>query len=60
MASAFYARTSSPRDKRLSGEFLLGYHCQRTALRYKANDGNDNPIAIDENMNETLNEGVPA
>jgi CRISPR-associated protein Csd1 len=23
-------------DKRLSGEFLLGYHCQREALRYSA------------------------
>jgi CRISPR-associated protein Csd1 len=30
-------------DKRLSGEFLLGYHCQRTALWAKRNGNSDPP-----------------
>lgn len=38
-------------DTRLSGEFLLGYHCQRQALRPSAKT--ENP----EESNETTNEG---
>ena len=33
-------------DKRLSGEFLLGYHCQRAALKPVV--GQDEPEAVDE------------
>lgn len=33
-------------DKRLSGEFLLGYHCQRAALKPAASQ--DAPAAVDE------------
>lgn len=29
-------------DKRLSGEFLLGYHCQREALKFKEDSNSDN------------------
>jgi CRISPR-associated protein Csd1 len=36
-------------DKKLSGEFLLGYHCQREALRQKT-------ITINENEPETVTE----
>jgi len=36
-------------DKRLSGEFLLGYHCQRAALKPVASQ--DAPDAIDETEN---------
>lgn len=37
-------------DKKLSGEFLLGYHCQREALRQKGD--------INENEQETVTETV--
>ena len=38
-------------DRRLTGEFLLGYHCQRAALRFKANqDANDSVDTEDENL----------
>ncbi len=36
-------------DKRLSGEFLLGYHCQRAALRPVV--GSDTVETTDENEN---------
>jgi len=29
-------------DKKLSGEFLLGYYCQRDALRKKSKDNDSN------------------
>ena len=29
-------------DKKLSGEFLLGYHCQREALRQKGSNTSEN------------------
>jgi CRISPR-associated protein Csd1 len=34
------------KDDKLSGEFLLGYHCQRTAL--KPPPGKDGIAAVDE------------
>lgn len=41
-----FARDDFSSDKRLSGEFLLGYHCQRAALKPVA--GPDVPDATDE------------
>jgi CRISPR-associated protein Csd1 len=39
-------------DKKLSGEFLLGYHCQRAALRKKEDEGSSDQ---DLNNEETVN-----
>jgi CRISPR-associated protein Csd1 len=37
-------------DRKLSGEFLLGYHCQREALRKKSGDTSENePETVIEN-----------
>ncbi len=35
-------------DKKLSGEFLLGYHCQRQAAYKKSNDGENENLEISE------------
>ena len=39
-------------DKKLSGEFLLGYHCQREALRQKGSNTSENELetAIETNQ----------
>ena len=36
-------------DKRLSGEFLLGYHCQREELRHRANGNDGNNELVGQN-----------
>jgi len=40
--SMFDSPEDYTRDKKLSGEFLLGYHCQREALRQKVIDISEN------------------
>ncbi len=42
-------------DVRLSGEFLLGYHCQRSALWGTADDKNDDAPDSQENGTENNN-----
>jgi CRISPR-associated protein Csd1 len=51
---AAFQRDDFVSDKRLSGEFLLGYHCQRVELRRKVGDGQTDPEAEASNANEAI------
>jgi len=42
--SMFVSPEDYTSDKKLSGEFLLGYHCQREALRQKGSSINENEL----------------